>query len=334
MQAMRVAPERQAPPRRRQGTQGAARRFADREGRRRSPRSHRPRPPKAACQGRGRRRAAGAVPCDRERDAELPRPVDARGAHPGARRRVDRRRAGQRLGRRRRRPGPGAPLGRGSSPGARAPSGKADSRSPDAAGRAARRLRRRHGRRLRRRRRASAWPRTRAGSLPGDVVRRVSRSRRPTAGATSPTRSRAARVAVVSDDAVDDVAGVVRVRCADAAAPARPAWRRASRAIPSAALTLVGVTGTNGKTTTTYLLEGIWRAAGLRTGVIGTIAYRVGDDERPAPFTTPEAPELQGLLAEMRRPASTHVADGGVVARAGAATGRTVSGSTPRRSAT
>src|SRR4029450_718182 len=77
---------------------------------------------------------------------------------------------------------------------------------------------------------------------------------------------------------------------------------------PSAWLTLVGVTGTNGKTTTTYLLEGIWRAAGARTGVIGTIAYRFGDEPRPAPFTTPEAPELQAMLAEMRAAEVTHVA--------------------------
>ena len=77
---------------------------------------------------------------------------------------------------------------------------------------------------------------------------------------------------------------------------------------PTAALTLVGVTGTNGKTTTTYLLEAIWRAAGLRPGVIGTIAYRSGDMARPAPLTTPEAPLLQELLAEMRRAGATHVA--------------------------
>ena len=71
---------------------------------------------------------------------------------------------------------------------------------------------------------------------------------------------------------------------------------------------VVGVTGTNGKTTTTYLLDGIFRAAGRRTGVIGTIAYRVGDAIRPAPFTTPEAPALQGLLADMRAAGVTHVA--------------------------
>ncbi|MFN8544752.1 MAG: UDP-N-acetylmuramoyl-L-alanyl-D-glutamate--2,6-diaminopimelate ligase [Candidatus Binatia bacterium] len=75
---------------------------------------------------------------------------------------------------------------------------------------------------------------------------------------------------------------------------------------PSAALTLVAVTGTNGKTTTAYLLDGIWRAAGHRTGLIGTVVYRVGETSRSAPFTTPEAPELQALLAEMRAAGVTH----------------------------
>lgn len=68
---------------------------------------------------------------------------------------------------------------------------------------------------------------------------------------------------------------------------------------PSRALTVAAVTGTNGKTTTTWMLESIFRAAGLRTGRIGTTGYRIGDETRPAPFTTPEAPELQSLLREM-----------------------------------
>ncbi|TMA65773.1 MAG: UDP-N-acetylmuramoyl-L-alanyl-D-glutamate--2,6-diaminopimelate ligase [Deltaproteobacteria bacterium] len=77
---------------------------------------------------------------------------------------------------------------------------------------------------------------------------------------------------------------------------------------PSAGLTLVGVTGTNGKTSTTFILEAIWLAAGLRAGVIGTVGYRFAGLDRPAPLTTPEAPVLQGLLAEMRRAGTTQVA--------------------------
>jgi UDP-N-acetylmuramoyl-L-alanyl-D-glutamate--2,6-diaminopimelate ligase len=69
---------------------------------------------------------------------------------------------------------------------------------------------------------------------------------------------------------------------------------------PSRAVTLVGVTGTNGKTTTTYLVEGILAAAGVRTGVVGTIEYRCGATVFEADRTTPEASDLQALLARMR----------------------------------
>jgi UDP-N-acetylmuramoyl-L-alanyl-D-glutamate--2,6-diaminopimelate ligase len=68
---------------------------------------------------------------------------------------------------------------------------------------------------------------------------------------------------------------------------------------PSRRLTLVGITGTNGKTTTSYLVEALLRARGQRTGVIGTIQYVVGDEHRPAGQTTPEALELQAMLADM-----------------------------------
>jgi UDP-N-acetylmuramoyl-L-alanyl-D-glutamate--2,6-diaminopimelate ligase len=68
---------------------------------------------------------------------------------------------------------------------------------------------------------------------------------------------------------------------------------------PSERLTLVGITGTNGKTTTSYLLASIFEAAGIRCGRIGTIGYRVGNRETAAARTTPEAPELQRMLQEM-----------------------------------
>ena len=69
---------------------------------------------------------------------------------------------------------------------------------------------------------------------------------------------------------------------------------------PSRAMTVVGVTGTNGKTTTTYLLEAIFEQAGRRAGVIGTTGARLAGEVRPLSFTTPEAPELQRLLQDMR----------------------------------
>jgi UDP-N-acetylmuramoyl-L-alanyl-D-glutamate--2,6-diaminopimelate ligase len=69
---------------------------------------------------------------------------------------------------------------------------------------------------------------------------------------------------------------------------------------PTTELELAGVTGTNGKTTTAFLLHAMLEAAGRRPGLVGTIEWRVGDAQRPAPFTTPEAIELQRLFREMR----------------------------------
>ena len=69
---------------------------------------------------------------------------------------------------------------------------------------------------------------------------------------------------------------------------------------PSRALRCLGVTGTNGKTTTTHLLAGIAGAAGERAGVVGTVGAGTPDAPRLLEHTTPEAPELQALLARMR----------------------------------
>ena len=68
---------------------------------------------------------------------------------------------------------------------------------------------------------------------------------------------------------------------------------------PSEELALVGITGTNGKTTTSYVLTSIFEAAGITCGRIGTIGYRIGERELDAPRTTPEAPELQRMLRDM-----------------------------------
>lgn len=69
---------------------------------------------------------------------------------------------------------------------------------------------------------------------------------------------------------------------------------------PSRAMRVLGVTGTNGKTTTTYLIESVANAAGLATGVIGTVEIRVREAVLPAERTTPESTDLQDLLAGMR----------------------------------
>jgi UDP-N-acetylmuramoyl-L-alanyl-D-glutamate--2,6-diaminopimelate ligase len=68
---------------------------------------------------------------------------------------------------------------------------------------------------------------------------------------------------------------------------------------PSAEMQVVGITGTNGKTTTAYLVASILDAAGISCGILGTVGYRIGDQMREATRTTPEAPEVQSLLREM-----------------------------------
>lgn len=77
---------------------------------------------------------------------------------------------------------------------------------------------------------------------------------------------------------------------------------------PTAQLPLVGITGTNGKTTVSYLVESILRAAGMEPGVIGTVNYRYCGRELPSHHTTPEALDLQALLAEMRSGGAKSVA--------------------------
>jgi UDP-N-acetylmuramoyl-L-alanyl-D-glutamate--2,6-diaminopimelate ligase len=69
---------------------------------------------------------------------------------------------------------------------------------------------------------------------------------------------------------------------------------------PGDRMVLVGVTGTNGKTTTTYLLQSILEADGRHAGLIGTIGARIGSEERETVGTTPEPIDLQRLLAEMQ----------------------------------
>src|SRR5580700_1132593 len=69
---------------------------------------------------------------------------------------------------------------------------------------------------------------------------------------------------------------------------------------PGQALKMAAVTGTNGKTTTTSLLDSIVKASGAKTGLFGTIAYHTPLGEYPAPNTTPESVDLQGFLAEIR----------------------------------
>jgi UDP-N-acetylmuramoyl-L-alanyl-D-glutamate--2,6-diaminopimelate ligase len=111
-------------------------------------------------------------------------------------------------------------------------------------------------------------------------------------------------------DAVKAGASAVCVqRDADVAVPSvivtdvRRALARAAAEFydnPAASLRLLGVTGTNGKTTTVFLLESILRAAGMTTGLIGTIETHVAGAVRPGVRTTPDSLDLQKLFAELR----------------------------------
>src|ERR1700723_3650393 len=75
---------------------------------------------------------------------------------------------------------------------------------------------------------------------------------------------------------------------------------------PADALDLVGVTGTNGKTTTAHLVDSVLRAAGHTSGLIGTTGYRTPNGSRPAVTTTPESLDLQQMFAEIRDAGGTH----------------------------
>jgi UDP-N-acetylmuramoyl-L-alanyl-D-glutamate--2,6-diaminopimelate ligase len=68
---------------------------------------------------------------------------------------------------------------------------------------------------------------------------------------------------------------------------------------PSRAMQVIGITGTNGKTTTAYLLRAVFESAGKKCGLLGTVAYSVGDRELPAARTTPEAPDVQRMFRQM-----------------------------------
>ena len=68
---------------------------------------------------------------------------------------------------------------------------------------------------------------------------------------------------------------------------------------PSRQMRVVGITGTNGKTTTSYLTSAIFEAAGVQCGLMGTVTYRIGGQAFDATRTTPEAPQLQGFMRQM-----------------------------------
>jgi UDP-N-acetylmuramoyl-L-alanyl-D-glutamate--2,6-diaminopimelate ligase len=109
--------------------------------------------------------------------------------------------------------------------------------------------------------------------------------------------ARAGALAVVGD--AEPIDGVTTVGVEE---PRRALARAAAtfHGTPALALVIAAVTGTNGKTTTTYLLESIFEAAGWPAGLVGTTGARLRGELRRGELTTPGAPELYALLAEMR----------------------------------
>ncbi|MBV8845955.1 MAG: UDP-N-acetylmuramoyl-L-alanyl-D-glutamate--2,6-diaminopimelate ligase [Bryobacterales bacterium] len=76
---------------------------------------------------------------------------------------------------------------------------------------------------------------------------------------------------------------------------------------PDRRVRFTGITGTNGKTTTSYLLESILREAGFTTGLLGTIEYRLANEARPAPNTTPESIDTMRFAAELEQRGGAHL---------------------------
>jgi UDP-N-acetylmuramyl-tripeptide synthetase len=116
----------------------------------------------------------------------------------------------------------------------------------------------------------------------------------------------AGAVAVVTDGS-ENIAGATTVRVPDTRL-ALALLAAEYYDYPSRELVLVGVTGTNGKTTTTHLIDALFKATGAVTGLIGTVRYRIGEEEFASLATTPEASDLQQLLRGMRDAGVTHVA--------------------------
>jgi UDP-N-acetylmuramoyl-L-alanyl-D-glutamate--2,6-diaminopimelate ligase len=132
---------------------------------------------------------------------------------------------------------------------------------------------------------------------PGAVFVAVRGQRADGAAFAEDARARGA-VATVADVPAPAAWGDPWFVVADARA-ALAAWSAAFYRHPSEDLLVVGVTGTNGKTTTVHLLRAILEEAGRRCGLIGTTGYVVGGTRHAAARTTPEAPEVQRMLRDM-----------------------------------
>lgn len=109
-------------------------------------------------------------------------------------------------------------------------------------------------------------------------------------------------VAVVASKEIDidETLGCKALVIVDNTKAVLPALAASFYKYPSTNMSVIGITGTNGKTTTSYLIKGMYEAMGLRTGMLSTVAYYVhGDNKLDAPHTTPDAILVQKLMAKM-----------------------------------
>lgn len=142
--------------------------------------------------------------------------------------------------------------------------------------------------------------------LPGDLFAALAGSSTHGARYVGDAIERGA-VAVLTDAAgVAEMAAQARSQASAVPTLVHPAPRSVLGALaatvygtPSDRMTVVGITGTSGKTTTTYLVEAGLRAGGRMAGLIGTIGIRIDGADIPSALTTPEAPALQAMLAAM-----------------------------------
>jgi UDP-N-acetylmuramoyl-L-alanyl-D-glutamate--2,6-diaminopimelate ligase len=112
-------------------------------------------------------------------------------------------------------------------------------------------------------------------------------------------RDRGAAAVVLEDPVFAGSRGPVYVRVADARR-ALASMAAVYHGNPARQFPVTGITGTNGKTTTAFLLKHLLEKAGRKTGLIGTVRYEIGERILPATRTTPEGSDLQELLAQMR----------------------------------
>jgi len=144
---------------------------------------------------------------------------------------------------------------------------------------------------------------------PGDLYAALPGSRAHGAGYAAEAAA-AGAAAVLTDPAGLPLAAAAGLPVLVAEAPRAVLGRLAATVYgdPSATLLVLGVTGTNGKTTTAYLLEHALRQAGHRTGLLGTVETRIAGQAVPSVRTTPEAPDLQAAFAAMVERGVTAVA--------------------------